>query len=287
MSHKDKKSLTYQVQETLKEKTAYGKSKHIDKANGTSKENIYSYNTFKTYMKMCNHFTDYCKENYKCKDLEQCEKYVNDYIQHRRNEDGVSAYTQKAELSAIGKLYGKSFFDSVETDVRHRSEITRSRMDTARSRHFSEEKNAELINFCKCTGLRRSELENIKGDCLIQKEDGNFYIHVEGGKGGKNRDVYILGQDEQVINKIQNTNDDDKVWGRVHNGADIHSYRADYATSLYEELARDVDTLDRSERYDCRKDLEGTSWDKKAMLEVSQNLGHNRIDVIAQSYLRR
>lgn len=284
MGHKNKESLKYQIQKNLESKLCTGESKHQAKINGTASEGIYSYNTLKTYMKHCNYFADYCKSNYGAKTLEQCKPYVNDYIQSRR-EQGISAYTQKAQLSAIGKMYGESFFDKVKTDTRHRADITRSREDTVRSRHFSEKANAELINFCKNTGLRRSELESIKSNCLIEKND-SYYIHIENGKGGKERDVYILNQDNSVINRIKNTEDNELVWGKVHNGADIHSYRADYATSYYESIERDIDTLDRSEVYCCKGDLAGTHWDKAAMLEVSQALGHNRIDVIAQAYLR-
>lgn len=277
-------SLAYQIQKELQSKTRFGQSRHLAKEDGSAKDGIYSYSTFKTYMRMCNQFAKYCKDNHGCKTLEQCEPYVKEYIDHRREEEKVSAYTQKTELSALGKLYGKSYFETVKTDSRHRAEITRSRLDTERSRHFSEERNAELINFCRCTGLRRSELEALKGDSLIKK-DGEYYIHTL-GKGGKERDVYILNQDKAVIEKIQNTDDNEKVWGRVHNAADIHSYRSDYAVGLYEHLARDVEQLERKEIYVCRKDMEGTKWDKQAMKEVSENLGHSRIDVIAGSYLR-
>lgn len=285
MGHKNKESLTYQINKALNEKVRFGESKHQAKIQGNAQDGIYSCNTLKTYMKASNRFADYCKENYKCKTLEQCKGYVNDYIQSRR-ADGVSAYTQKMEVAALGKLYGESFYKSVETDSRHRADITRSRMDTARGRHFSEEKNKALVDFCRNTGLRRSELENITGRNLIIKDDGNYYIHVDGGKGGKDRDVYILNQNQGVIDRMASVGSDEKVWGRVHNGCDVHSYRAEYATEYYKSIARDVSELPRAERYDCRADMAGKSYDKVAMLEVSRALGHNRIDVIAQAYLR-
>lgn len=34
-----------------------------------------------------------------------------------------------------------------------------------------------------------------------------------------------------------------KVWGKVHSAADIHSYRADYATKVYQMHARPIETL--------------------------------------------
>lgn len=288
MGHKNKVSLVRQIQDNLQSKLAIGESKHDAKSDGSYINYIYSYSTFKNYMKHCNYFADYCKKEHNAKTIDECKQYANEYIQHRRNE-GVSPFTQKLEVSALGKLYGESLFSKIETDSRHRNEITRSRLDCAMDRHFSEKNNKELIDFCRSTGLRRSELENLTGSQLIQKEDGNYYIHTS-GKGGKERDAKIIGSEEQiqaVINKIQSVGPDEKVWGRVHSGADIHSYRSDYATAYYDEIARDISTLDREERYDCRGDLAGTSYDREAMLEVSQSLGHNRVDVIALNYLRR
>ena len=43
--------------------------------------------------------------------------------------------------------------------------------------------------------------------------------------------------------------------------------------------------IPRRERYICRRDKVGVIYDKTAMAEVSKMLGHNRIDVIAYSYL--
>lgn len=279
-----KKSLNDAVSYALSSKCHFGDSRHEGKINGTDTQSIYSYKTYHNYLESCNRFVNYCKDNYSCKTLSDCEKHINDYIQDKRAE-GVSAYTQKAYLSAIGKLYGQSYFDKVETDSRHRADITRSRLETESLRQYNELKHQDLKEFCQATGLRRSELEKIKGDCLVEK-DGKYYIHVENGKGGKNRDVYILNQNQNVIDKIKNTNDNEKVWGRVNCRAPIHEYRSDYANTLYNQLARDTSTLSYKEVYHCKNDMAGRHFDKLAMREVSDNLGHNRIDVIAQNYLR-
>lgn len=66
---------------------------------------------------------------------------------------------------------------------------------------------------------------------------------------------------------------------------DNHYYRATYANRLYNQLKRDIDDIPPQERYVMRKDRAGEVYDKQAMLLVSRALGHNRISVIAQSYL--
>lgn len=65
---------------------------------------------------------------------------------------------------------------------------------------------------------------------------------------------------------------------------DVHGYRAVYATEVYAMYARDE--IPKEDKYICRKDQKGIILDKKAMLEASKALGHNRIDVVAGHYIR-
>lgn len=278
-------NLLGDIRQSLSSKLAIGESRHQDKMDGIDSQKIYSWNTYNTYKDVGDKFGKFCKHEYGCKTMADAESHIKDYMEHRRFDDKVSAYTQKMELSAIGKMYGKSYFQEVETDARHRADITRSRIDTLSEKRFSEEKNQELVNFCKNTGLRRSEIEKLKGDSLVEK-DGKYYVHVENGKGGKERDAYILNQNKDVIDKIKNTPDNEKVFSHIHTRADIHNYRSEYATAYYNSIARPESEIPYNERYCCRNELSGTHYDKVAMQEVSESLGHNRIDVIASNYLR-
>ena len=75
-------------------------------------------------------------------------------------------------------------------------------------------------------------------------------------------------------------------------------YRAEYATAIYKAHARAIEEIpyDRvnrgtgrryqSEVYTCRKDEAGKKLDKAAMLICSKALGHNRISVVADNYIR-
>jgi len=277
-------SLVKQVQSALDDKLAIGQSKHLDKLKGDTQCKIYSWETYRSYMKHNNYFVAYCKENYGCKTLDQCRPYVDEWLKIR-SEKGLSAYTQKLESSALAKMYGCSTKDFIKTDTRYRSNINRSRGKKIRDKHFSEVKNKELVEFCKSTGLRRSELKGLTGDKLIQKND-KYYIKVDvGSKGGRYREAPIVGDVKSVIDRMQLLGTS-KVFDKIPNGADIHSYRSDYCTTVYNLNARDVTTIDRSERYCCRGDLKGIWYDKNAMKVASEALGHNRISVIAEHYIR-
>lgn len=273
-------SLTRQVQNVLDSKLAIGESKHKDKILGLTQEKIYSWGTYRAYLKHCNYFVAYCKEKHNCRTLEECRTYANEWLETRNN---LSAYTQKLEVSALVKLYGEKSENFKKTENRKRANITRSRGKKIRDKHFSEKKNQEFVEFCKSTGLRRSEISSLRGNQLIEK-NGKYYIAVT-GKGGRYREAQIINNIKLVVDKMKQA-DVNKVWDKVPNGADIHAYRSSYATSIYKSIAKPRKEISKKDRYCCRKELKGTWYDKKAMLIVSQALGHNRISIIAEHYLR-
>ena len=142
------------------------------------------------------------------------------------------------------------------------------------------------MRFCRATGLRRAELQQLRGTDLIEIDGEPFICVSRGAKGGRHRNISLTFE-KDFIQALMRSKGEEKVFEKVPNGADIHSYRAEFATRLYKKLARDIDSLPKSEKYHCRKDLKGVCYDKKAMLEVSRALGHNRISVIAGHYIRK
>ena len=249
MGHKNKKSLIRQVQERLDNMLAIGESKYQDKKYDLTRGKIYSWTTYRSYLQQCCQFARYCRDNHHCKNLEDCRQYVGEWMESRKD---LSAYTLKLSASALCKLYGESLEElGITTKRAARSEITRSRGTAKRDKHFSEEKNAEFVEFCRSTGLRRSEITKLRGDQLLQ-EEGQWYIQTT-GKGGRFRIIPICGDVDLVVRKMQSAGTG-KVWAKVPSCADIHSYRADYATRVYLSHARPIEDLPRKERYICRRD---------------------------------
>lgn len=329
------KDLHQQAYDRLTGMQAFGESKREAVANGTDRDKIFSVNTYKTYWKHTKYFIAYIKEHHpECTTMKKAKKYVNEWLQHCVDQ-GLSAWTIQAEAKAMGKLYGitpedKDYFTPPK---RNRQDIKRSRGVRVRDKHFSKTNNDELIRFCRGTGLRRAELESLKGRDLVTREqieaeisrieslpanertpgverhlevlqdtrmfDCEYFIHVRSGKGGRERMSPIIGKDVgMIVERMQNTPADEKVWQFVHQSADIHSYRGDYATTIYKATARPIEEIpyDRvnrgtgrqyqSEVYVCRKDEAGKKLDKAAMLICSKALGHNRISVVADNYIR-
>ena len=246
----------------------------------------------------------------------------------------LSAWTLHAESSALSKLFGISKDDPNRfiPPERKRYDIVRSREIVESDRHFSKSNNAELISFCKATGCRRNVLEKLEGQdywsrekmvnevrrleslpALSSKEltlksdlkaalstfpDQTDFLHHRRDKGGKSRFGPILGQYKNIaIERLKETESKKKVFEHISKNADVHSYRASYARSMYKHYARPINQIpyDRINRgsghryqsqvYHCRNDEKGRKLDKLAMKKTSQALGHNRISIIAESYL--
>lgn len=246
---------------------------------------------------------EFCKFAAKngAENLSSARDLAHDYIQSEL-EKGKSAYTLKLERSALAKLYGCSG-DEIYQNLpkRSRADITRSREkyqisektgkkiknSTTESGLYSEKNHPDLTAFMGATGLRRCELTTLTGD-QMRVEGSKVYLDLRKGqsKGGRIRSVPVLDGGKKTVVEYCLRAGDGLVWSSLPSHVDIHYYRSQYATTLYKELARPIETLTRDQKYFCRGDLKGVVYDRDAMLEVSKALGHNRINVIAAHYLR-
>lgn len=247
----------------------------------------------------------------------------------------LSAWTIQTEAAALNKLYqiDKADPDRFQPPQRRREDIKRSRVSAVRDNHFSVTNNDELIRFCRGTGCRRNVLERLEGRDLWTREQmekevaslynkkdlsakeikhlvtlkdalktfpsDDYFVHHRKDKNGKYRFAPIIGPDKQkIIARMRNTSPEEKVWLHVNSNADIHAYRADYATSLYRMHARKIEDIPydkyhpgigrriQSDVYVCRKDEAGKKLDRNALRICSKALGHNRESVVANNYLR-
>lgn len=250
------KSLVQQVKETLDSKLAIGESKFAAKLDGTYTNYIYSWDTYRSYLKHACYFVKWCKEQdihprlaHKPRTLEECRLFAERWIQHNINR-GLSAFTIKLQLSALAKLYGCTTYDfDIKTPPRRRRDITRSRGVAVRDKHFSEKNNKDLIIFCKSTGLRRAELMQIRGTDLIMHE-GELCLDVKKGtKGGRPRISPVVGSEDEIetVKRLCEVAGANKVFPKPNENADIHSFRAAYATSIYGANKRDYKDF-RNER---------------------------------------
>ena len=228
------KDLHQQAYDRLTGMQAFGESKKEAVANGTEKDKIFAFNTYKSYWKHTKYFIKYIKEKHpECTTLKSAKKYANEWLQTRVDQ-GLSAWTVQLEAKALGKLYGISPDDEnyFNPPKRKREEIKRSRGEISELQKIPEEQRAPSVT---------KRLEMLQDARLFPEE---WVIHVRNGKGGRERLSPIIGKNAgQIIERITDTPSEEKVWQHVHNCADIHGYRAEYATAIYKAHARAIEEM--------------------------------------------
>lgn len=268
-------------------KKGFGEKRSIDKVNGVTQDKIYSENTFLTYKRQSRYFADWLEKRYpEVKTIEQARAYVDEYLLYLI-EIGKSPSSIATTKAALVKVFQTDASAFVETPERTRAGIKRSRFEVKQDSHISNKTEERLSRFTSATGLRRAEMLKIEADDLFFK-GGKAYLSVtKGTKGGKARIVEIVGVSpgdmKDIVEWIQGQKG--RLFPHITKHYDNHHYRAIYARRVYDKYARKEKDIPQSERYVMRKDRAGEVFDKLAMAVTSKNLGHNRIDVIAQSYL--
>ncbi len=277
-----RKSIVRLAQEALTAQAAYGHSKK-DERNLNGGEipagRIYSYSTMSNYIQASTHFVNWAKTKYGCRTLDDARYHVSEYLRMRIN-DGKSAWTVAKDACALGKMYGCRSTDfGVDLPTRHRNDISQHRDPTTYDGHFSESRNADLVDLARACGLRRHEIAALRPED-VWEEDGKILVHVAKGKGGKERTVEALNDAPLRLAEHALAVGRDKVIEHIPKYAPIHAYRREYAHNIYERYMRPIEQLPKAEQYRCRGDLAGYVFDKVAMKIVTGNLGHNRLDVV-------
>ena len=307
-----RKTLQNQIQHTLTQKARIGESRHQAKNELREKlgdsykfsmavEGIHSIKTFDIYKEHCTRFANWCIENKgvsKYAKLEDIKQYAPEYLKEREAQ-GKSLYGLKAERSALGKLYGEQIEYKFEK-ARSYKDVTRSRQETTRDKHFSEERNRDLVTVCKATGGRREDVAKLTPQSFFTDSKGNLWVSFEQSKGGRDRVAPVLPQYEKEIREFVATKEkDERLFDKVHNACDVHAYRREYAQELYrtvcdnrelrEEYALQYPPREQSgyDTYYARGDKETRfSGLKDNIYIVSEALGHNRLSVTVNHYLK-
>lgn len=290
-----------QARHILASQIKFGQSKHAAKVGegrkfGDQMAGIHSHSTFKAYTKAVQGFIRFaedrldqmgCTHRVHLRDLKDL---AIAYLDSRRDE--VSGYTLSLDKSALKRIYR-----DLEYQIPSRAtvEISRSRGEAVRDKHFSEDKNSDLVTICRSTGGRREDIGKLCRASFYER-DGRLFVRFEQSKGGRTRETPVLNPDRvREIIARRTENKDDRLFNRIHSAADIHGYRRDYARSLYQELQQDQRLKeDLQGFYGIRetgreyivRDGSRERYDRDSMGIVSKSLGHNRIDTTIRNYIK-
>jgi integrase len=311
-----KKDVERLFHQTLSNKLVFGQSKKAAKKDlgfGQSTYQIYSVNSYKTYLKQCKQYAKWLKQEKginKIDDINKTEQYAKEYIQ-KRMDDGKSIYTVKMERSALGMLYGKQI--DIKLPSRTPDQITRSRKETKNDRYISRDgKYKDVFTIAIATGSRRKDISKL---CVnnFREVDGKLYVYFERSKGGRDRLTPVLEKYEKDVRDIieQAKNEGKtRLFNHIPKEIDIHGLRREYCQGLYDEIKdnkelrneilknyperrelktqkdKNGNTVTKEIKSDVYKDRSGNVWKRDDIYVLSQALGHNRLDVSITHYLK-
>ena len=289
-----RKSIVKASLERLESKMAIGQSRREEKQTirqqhgkvwSISTGKIHSFKTRSVYQEHVLRFVSWSRETYQIKQLEELDlradelatQWLQDHI-----AQGKSPYTLQVERAALRLFFeNRILAQEVKLPRRMRATITRSRHAVAHDRHFQPANWQPLLNFLQATGLRRQEVRDLRCRDIYRELDGRVSVHVANGKGGKTREVPVLaGREAHVFPLTLGKEPDQSVFERIPKHLDVHSYRREFAQSLYLHHAPGRTLPPSTGR------LRPQDYDREAAYLVTLALGHNRIDVVLRHYLR-
>ncbi|WP_158095166.1 site-specific integrase [Gottfriedia luciferensis] len=311
MAREHKGSMRYQVIERLKSLDRTGHSKKEAKQlyrercqeqgvtwNPAKADGIYSFQTFEAYKKTAMDFTSWLiSSDIKLKDINLVkQEQVIAYLQQRQTE-GKSAWTLSKDLSALNKVFGFELKkeDAGLIEKRSYKNITRSREERSYDSRYNPKNYENQILIARAFGVRR---ESIVGgqyqikDLSLFKHEGRVYCSVI-EKGGRYREAPCLpSMQEKVLQAYPNIQNREKfnkeqfkqlyhtsqvkLFEKYTTKIDNHAFRAEYAQKLYTGLAKGKQGNEKLFR----------GYDQACLKEVSQALGHNRLSVVVENYLK-
>lgn len=272
--------------------------------NPNRSEGIHSIKTAETYRQVINIFAEYCKTQ-GIKDVAQIDsKIIGSFVATRSN---LSSWTISKDLAAINKVLDTHFTPKdFGIQERSRDQIVNNRHVHTDHSTASAERNQAALWFAYATGCRRSSILTVTADKAIRNEDGTVIGFQFKEKGGRERNAIVLPSERQAMTDYVNSRqvehgENCRLVDTCDRNCNPHYQRAEYANQLYVELKdhRDEDIYcgHRSTFIDERHLQKALShpryqrefvhgYETRLCAEISQQLGHNRIEVVVNSYLR-
>ena len=314
-------SIVYQLNERLKSLQRFGQSKHSakyeyrreqeskgEKWNPAYAKGIFFYKTYSAYKQTVMEMAAWIKKEHpEIKTLAGVKKeHAIKYLQYRQN-DGKSAYTLSKDMSAINKIFCTGLTKK-EAGLINRSykNVTRSRGEKPNDKKYNPKNYTNQITFAKATGCRRESIlggqYQVKACSLWQDSKGNVFVSLI-EKGGKFRNAPVLERykadikqivpnvpirtphssialEEHIFKELYRNSAQEVLFDKYTEKIDNHAFRAEYARERYEELVQ----IKKEQGEEILQNYRG--YDRDCLRQVSQDLGHNRLSVVVEHYMR-
>lgn len=284
-------NIKHTMQSKLHEKYRMGKG--MKRADDPKNLYIHSTRTLDTYLDAVDHYAAWLKEHgikSRCTEAEAAkhvQAYVDDLVQRGLSENTIHTY-----LSGVCKALDLKIADFEKP--RRVSAAKKGRVDAPSMRNRSDADSSNpkfkrLTDFAACVGIRRSEYADLRGGDF-EIIDGNAYVIVRRGKGGKLQRQLIAPENAAFVGSyFEGLAKDERVFSsaEMNNKINLHAYRREYAQNLYHSL---VDRMERDPAYrdhlirELRKAFErsGENWWRNKDMQRLDHLYHTRGNVRQQ-----
>ena len=306
-------SFNYQINQRMKDMEKFGESRHEAKEEyremmGTNQTHnrtvgIHSHGTFNAYKSTCKQFTEWAKnEGIKLRNIEDVkEEHIRGFVKYRA-EQGYSSYTYSKDMSALNKVFN-THVTKKECEVANRSykNVSNNREMKEHHNKINYDNYKSEITVGTATGIRRETYTKINANSFNYDKNG-YPVSVRltdersvGGadlreKGGRPRvaevPYHMREPLKQVIEQKLEDNGGDRnarFFEHIPSRLGTHRLRQEYADSMYKQYTQENGFGTVVNKSTGKTDYRG--HDYGALKYVTQNLGHNRVDVAHYSYL--
>ena len=205
--------------------------KYFSKHENNITRNRYVNNYFK--------YIEFCRNQFKCKNKEECSAYIQQYENHLE-EKGYSPSTIHNLLAPVC-IYHDVPMSDINKPKRITSNYKRGRVGTAKQSANNDMNNLKYrrsVEFQKRVGIRRNELKKLTGDDFMMDDSNHPCVRVKRGKGGKTQLQRILPEDVGFIQSyFADREPDETIFGSKEiagNNINYHYLRALQAQKAYQ-----------------------------------------------------
>jgi len=297
------KNLKHQFIHAIEDNFKEGMDKHSIKANDIRNDGkVFSYADRKNLIDIASNFSNYMKVNYP--DIRQVKEVRAEHIQGFFNDkakecSNATLKQYQAKFNKLEKVVNKTYNINTKykgytlplakenTKIRDSSMSKEDFKKLEKAFNNSNSSAKVAIQLTSRAGLRVSECTKLQGRDINLK-DG--VIHVEGGKGGRNRDVPMREQDKQYFSSLKsNVGDRERVCpvqsDSINKSIDRAMKREGIRNKYSDTSIHCIRKMYAQEEFNrCRS--EGIEI-KQALQRVSVLLGHgeDRIELMRQYVL--
>lgn len=227
--------------------------------------------------------------------LEQFLKY--------RNSQNLSAWTLSSDLTFCRKIFKEYELNKKDLGLPSRKLSDVRRLipsESYRPNLYLKPEIQKQTFLCAATGCRRESIPKVCKNDLIFNDKGELIRIGLTEKGAKYREAYVLPQHrEEVLKLFEGKAPDEPIFEKFDKNIGYHNFRKIYARDLLSQLENEFmrnKPLFRGEiephmslnTHDSRRysiDGKYRGHDIVPLVNLSQMLGHNRLDIL-QSYIR-